>query len=103
MNFWWMVFWAGLGTYLMRTAGVWISPRWLQGNWLNQLPFAVILVMAVGSVASLMTAAPADVRQIIATLLASGAVIVTTLGKLPLVVCIAAGCLVFGILALSTP
>lgn len=103
MNFWWMVFLAGLGTYLMRSAGAWVSPRLLQADWLNQIPFAIILVMAVGSLASLLTYNPDRSMQPVATLIASAVVIAASLRKIPLVLCIILGCVVFGAIAPLTP
>jgi hypothetical protein len=47
MNVWWMIALSGMGTYLMRSAGVWVNPKLVQGRWLDHLPFAVILVITV--------------------------------------------------------
>lgn len=97
MNIGWMIFWAGLGTYLMRSTGVWLPHRWIPTRWLAHLPLAVILVMAIASLAGL-TPTPQDA---VSTLLAGAAVAIATLKRLPLAVCILIGCVVFG--ALTNP
>jgi len=95
MNFWWMVFLAGVGTYLMRSVGVWLPPQWVPSRWLAFLPLAVILVMAVSSLASFIGADQETWGMAIATF----AVIVASLKRLPLFACIAIGCGVFGAIA----
>jgi branched-subunit amino acid transport protein AzlD len=94
MNLTWVILLAGIGTYLMRSAGVWIAPQYTQFRWLDYLPFAVILVMAVGSVANL-NSTP---QEIIGAIAASLVVIGASFKKLPLVACIAIGCVMFGLI-----
>ena len=93
MNIWLVIFLAGLGTYLMRSAGVWVKS--LEARWLNHVPFAVILVMAISSISSL----SGTMQETVAALATSMIVIAATVKKLPLVLCIAIACLLFGILA----
>lgn len=95
MNIWWIIVCSGIGTYLMRSAGVWIDPKLVQGRWLEELPFAVILVITVSSLGSFTT----NSASLIAAIAASLAVIFTSWRKLPLIVCIAIGCAVYGLLA----
>lgn len=93
MNIWSIIFWAGLGTYLMRSCGVWVTSK-VQARWLNHVPFAVILVMAISSISSL----SGTMQEIVAAVLTSVIVVAASVKKLPLVVCIAAACLVYGML-----
>lgn len=95
MNIWLVIFLAGLGTYLMRSAGAWV--KFLEARWLNHVPFAVILVMAISSIFSV----SGTMQETVATLVTSVIVVAATVKKLPLVLCIAIACLVFGILASS--
>jgi branched-subunit amino acid transport protein AzlD len=95
MNIWWIIALTGIGTFLMRSAGVWVKPEFVQGRWLNHLPFAVILVIAISSLSGFTTTEQETIR----TILASAAVIAASLRQLPLVVCIAIGCGVFGVLS----
>lgn len=95
MNIWWMIALSGIGTYLMRSAGVWVNPKLVQGRWLEELPFAVILVITVSSLGGFTTNSTAFIASIAASL----AVIFTSWRKLPLIVCIAIGCVVYGLLA----
>ncbi|MBE9178997.1 AzlD domain-containing protein [Oculatella sp. LEGE 06141] len=88
----WVIFWGGIGTFLMRSAGVWIAPQYVNFRWLDYLPFAVILVMAVGSAFNLSDTG----QQTLAAIAASSAVVVANFKELPLIVCIAIGCVVFG-------
>lgn len=99
MNFWWMVFWAGVGTYLMRSVGVWLPPQWVPSRWLAFLPLAVILVMAVSSLASFVGADQAAAQETWGMAIATLAVVLASLKQLPLFVCIAIGCGVFGAIA----
>ncbi len=94
MNIWLIILLAGLGTYLMRSVGVWVSPKTLQVSWLNYVPFAVILVMTLSSVFSL----SGTIQETLAAIAAAAIVITASLRKLPLVLCIAMGCIVFGTL-----
>lgn len=94
MNIWWVIALTGLGTYLMRSTGVWVDPKLVQGRWLDHLPFAVILVISIVSLAATAT----TVQGTISTVAASLAVILASWRKLPLVVCVAIGCVVFGAL-----
>lgn len=95
MNIWWIIALSGMGTYLMRSAGVWVDPKLVQGRWLEELPFAVILVITVSSLDGLTT----NSTSLMAAIAASLAVIFTSWRKLPLIVCIAIGCVVYGLLA----
>lgn len=95
MNYWWAIFFAGIGTYLMRSAGAWVSPRWLKADWIGHLPFAVILVMAVSSIASFTNLA-AGWMPLVGAIAASLAVVFAALRRLPLGVCIVIGCALFG-------
>ncbi|HEY9646799.1 MAG TPA: AzlD domain-containing protein [Chroococcidiopsis sp.] len=99
MNLWWMIFLAGIGTYLMRSAGVWIDQRWQNAKWLSHLPFAVIFVMAVSSLIQFIAPPTETLMQPIGAIAASLSVIVASLRQLPLVACIAIGCLVYGAIA----
>ncbi len=95
MNIWLIILLAGLGTYLMRSIGVWVAPKSLQARWLNYVPFAVILVMTINSIVGM----SGTMQETGAALASSAIVVVASLKKLPLVLCIAIGCLVFGMLA----
>ncbi len=95
MNLWSMIFLAGIGTYLMRSAGVWVPARFVPTRWLTYLPLAVILVMAIASFSSLAT----TLSQTLAAAVAAIAVLLASLKKLPLYICIAIGCTVFGFLS----
>lgn len=95
MNLWGMIFLAGMGTYLMRSAGVWVPARLIPTRWLTYLPLAVILVMAIASLSSLTT----TVSQTWAAVAAAIAVLLASLKDLPLYACIAIGCVVFGFLS----
>jgi branched-subunit amino acid transport protein len=98
MTIGWVIFLAGLGTYAMRSTGLWVSAQMVQLRWLGYLPLAVILVMAVSSVSGLVgTGQAGTVQTTLAALVASAVVAVANLRRLPLVVCIALGCAVFGI------
>ena len=94
MNIWLIIFWAGLGTYLMRSCGVWVKSKF-QARWLNHVPFAVILVMAISSISSL----SGTMQETVAAIFTSMIVVAASLKNLPLVVCIAAACLVYGVIA----
>lgn len=83
---------AGIGTFLLRTAGVWLLERWVPTRWLSHLPLAVILAMAVASVMGLV----GQPSETVATLVATLAVVGGALCKWPLAVCILLGCVVFG-------
>lgn len=95
MNYWWAMFFAGIGTYLMRSAGAWVNPQWLKADWISQLPFAVILVMAVSSLASFITV-EAGWMPLLGAIVATLAVVIATWRRLPLGVCIVIGCAIFG-------
>jgi len=94
MEIWWMIFGAGVGTYLMRSAGVWVQTERLQLNWLIHLPFAVILVMVVSSIAQFVDSG--DRMTTVAAIAATLTVILSSLKSLPLMLCVAIGCIVFG-------
>lgn len=93
MTMGWVIFLAGLGTYAMRSTGIWVSAQVVQLRWLGYLPLAVILVMAVNSVSGLTGTG----QTTLAVVIASAVVVVANLKRLPLVVCIALGCAVFGL------
>lgn len=95
MNIIWAILLGGIGTYLMRSTGIWVPSQYVQLHWLNYLPVAVILVMAVSSISNLTGTLPESVGALAASL----AVILANLKNLPLVVCIAIGCVVFGLLS----
>lgn len=95
----WVIILAGIGTYLMRSAGVWLNPPAERITWLNHLPFAVILVMSVSSISGIADFGQTNWQQGIAAIAASLAVILASTRKLPLVVCILVGCVVFGAIA----
>ncbi|WOD40539.1 AzlD domain-containing protein [Nodosilinea sp. E11] len=98
MSIGWVIFLAGLGTYAMRSTGIWMPAQVVQLRWLGYLPLAVILVMAVSSVSGLVgTGQAATVQTTLAALVASAVVVVANLRRLPLVVCIALGCAAFGL------
>jgi branched-subunit amino acid transport protein len=99
MNIWWMIFLAGLGTYGMRSAGVWIPARLFHAKWLSHLPFAVIFVMAVGSVLSFVNPTSGDWAETWGAIAASLAVVIASLRQLPLIACVTIGCVVFGAIA----
>lgn len=92
MNIWLIIFWAGLGTYLMRSAGVWTKS--IEARWLNHVPFAVILVMTISSILSF----SGTMQETVAAFFTSVIVVAASLKKLPLVVCIAIACLVYGMI-----
>lgn len=93
MTMGWVIFLAGLGTYAMRSTGIWVSAQVVQLRWLGYLPLAVILVMAVNSVSGLTGTG----QTTLAVVIASAVVVVANLKHLPLVVCIALGCAAFGL------
>lgn len=97
MNIWLVIFIAGIGNYLMRCVGVWVNSDRLQAKWLAQVPFAVILVMVVSSLVSLVDVGESNLLTTLGALLASLAVILTNLKKLPLIFSIAIGCVLFGL------
>ncbi|QKD84296.1 branched-chain amino acid transporter [Thermoleptolyngbya sichuanensis A183] len=86
---------AGIGTFLMRTAGVWLPEAWVPTRWLAYLPLAVILAMAVASVMGLVS----QPSETVATILTTLAVVGGALCKWPLAVCILLGCGVFGMVS----
>lgn len=92
-----MIFVAGIGTYLMRSAGAWVPPRLFQAKWLNHLPFAVIFVMAVGSVLRFVDLTQGQWQETGGAIAASLVVVLASLRQVPLIGCIALGCLVFGL------
>ncbi|MDV2991765.1 MAG: hypothetical protein N4J56_001419 [Chroococcidiopsis sp. SAG 2025] len=94
MHVWWIILLAGLGTFLMRSVGIWVRTR-LQANWLDKIGFAVILVMATSSVADLGQSSV----EIWGAIAASIVVVVASIIKLPFLLRIAFGCLVFGAIA----
>lgn len=95
MNIWWLIALTGIGTFLMRSAGAWVKSELVQGRWLNHLPFAVILVITISSASSF-----TETQQgAISTILAGAAVIAASLRQLPLVICVAIGCAVFGLVS----
>jgi len=93
MNIWLIIFLSGLGTYLMRSVGIWATKP-VQFSWLHHIPFAVILVMAISSIFDL-SQTP---QQTLSAIAATTAVITASVFKLPLVLRIALGCLVFGVI-----
>jgi branched-subunit amino acid transport protein len=90
MNIWWVIFLAGIGTYLMRSAGVWLPPQFFQARWLNHLPLAVILVLTISSMVSL-SDSPIET---LATVAAGVVVAIASFKKVPLIFCVAIGCAV---------
>jgi branched-subunit amino acid transport protein len=92
MNIWWVIFLAGIGTYLMRSAGVWLPPQFFQARWLNHLPLAVILVLTISSMVSL-SDSPIET---LATVAAGVVVAIASFKKVPLIFCVAIGCAVWG-------
>ena len=91
---WLVIIFAGIGTYWMRSTGIWIPAKFFPTRWLTHLPLAVILVITVNSITTF-----ADTPQgILGAIAATLAVILANLKKLPIVVCIAIGCAVFGAL-----
>ena len=95
MHVWWVILLAGLGTFLMRSVGIWVRTDRLQAGWLDKVGFAVILVMATSSVADL----GQSTVEIWGAIAASIVVVVASIYKLPLLLRIAFGCLVFGAIA----
>ena len=89
-----MIFGAGVGTYLMRSAGAWVRTERLQMNWLTHLPFAVILVMVISSIAQFIDSG--NRMTTVAAIVASLAVTLSSLKQFPLMLCVAIGCVVFG-------
>lgn len=73
----------------MRSVGIWAT---IQSPWLHHVPFAVILVMAIGGVVDSSQTPPQTASAIAATIV----IIIASVFKLPLVLRIALGCLVFG-------
>jgi branched-subunit amino acid transport protein len=92
MNIWWVIFLAGVGTYLMRSAGVWLPPQFFQARWLNHLPLAVILVLTISSMVSL-SSSPVET---LATVMAGVMIAIASFKKVPLIFCVALGCGVWG-------
>ncbi|NJL56075.1 branched-chain amino acid transporter [bacterium] len=99
MNIWWVIFLAGIGTYLMRSAGVWLPPQLFQARWLNHLPLAVILVLTISSMVSL----SGSTLETLATVVAGAVVAIASFKKVPLIFCVAIGCGVWGAIASLTP
>ncbi len=95
MNVWWTVFFAGIGTYAMRSVGVWLPARWIPTRALTHLPLAVILVLTLSSLVQFTDTAGGTRGAIAASLI----VIIASFKKLPLVLCIVLGCAVFGLFA----
>lgn len=95
MNIWWIILLAGLGTFLMRSVGVWLRTERLQANWLDRIGFAVIVVMATSSVADL----GQSTVQTWGAIAASAVVVAASVVKLPFLLRIACGCIVFGAIA----
>ncbi|MGG6295908.1 AzlD domain-containing protein [Leptolyngbya sp. AN02str] len=95
MNIWWTIVLAGIGTYLMRSVGVWLPSKFIPSAWLAHLPLAVILVLTISSLTGFTETTSGTVGAIAASLVVG----VASWYKLPLVVCIALGCGVFGLLA----
>lgn len=89
-----VIFVGGIATYAMRSAGIWLRGSWTRAAWLDELPFAVILVLTVSSLAGLCE----TWREVGAGLLASGAIVVASRLKLPFIVGLAIGCGVYGLL-----
>ncbi|NJN59427.1 MAG: AzlD domain-containing protein [Leptolyngbyaceae cyanobacterium SL_5_9] len=81
MNIWWVIFLAGIGTYLMRSAGVWLPPQLFQARWLNHLPLAVILVLTISSMVSL----SGSTLETLATVVAGAVVAIASFKKVPLI------------------
>lgn len=75
MTIGWVIFLAGLGTYAMRSTGLWVSAQVVQLRWLGYLPLAVILVMAVSSVSGLTGTGQTSLAAVVA----SAAVVVANL------------------------
>lgn len=98
MNLPLVIFLGGIATYLLRSAGLWLGGGALQRPniqaLLDELPFAVILVLAVSSGAALC----ATPTQAGATGLALGAIALTQRWKLPVIVSLAIACLIYGAL-----
>lgn len=94
MEIWLLIFFAGMGTFLMRTAGVWLPERLVPSRWLTYLPLAVILVMAIASLSGF----AGMTRETLAMAIATVAVVLASLRNLPLFVCIGVGCVVFGMM-----
>jgi ABC-type amino acid transport system permease subunit len=95
---WLVIVFAGIGTYWMRSTGIWIPAKFFPTRWLAHLPLAVILVITVSSITSFTHTSQATLGAIVATL----AVVLANLKKLPIVVCIAIGCAVFGAMDYSS-
>ncbi|MGB3136533.1 MAG: AzlD domain-containing protein [Nodosilinea sp.] len=95
MTIWWVICLAGIGTYLMRSAGVWLPPQLFQARWLSHLPLAVIFVLTTSSMVSLSSSA----LETLATVTAGAAVAIASFKKVPLIFCVAIGCAVFGAIA----
>ncbi|OKH26268.1 AzlD domain-containing protein [Chroogloeocystis siderophila] len=94
MNIWIIILLAGLGTYLMRSVGIWATKP-IQSPWLHHIPFAVILVMAISGIIDLSQTPQTTKSAIAATVI----VITASVFQLPLVLRIVLGCLVFGAIA----
>ncbi|MBW4656221.1 MAG: AzlD domain-containing protein [Kaiparowitsia implicata GSE-PSE-MK54-09C] len=100
MTLWWTIVFAGLGTYAMRSVGVWLPARWIPTRALTHLPLAVILVLTLNSLVQFtdtdITGGTGGTGGAIA---ASLIVLIARFKKLPLVLCIVLGCAVFGLFA----
>lgn len=95
MYVWWVILLAGLGTFLMRSVGIWVRTDRLQASWLDKVGFAVILVMATSSVTDLGESSV----ELWGAIAASIVVVVASMIELPFLLRIALGCLVFGAIA----
>jgi len=91
MNIWLIIFLSGLGTYVMRSLGIWATKP-IQTLWLHHIPFAVIFVMAISGIVDLSQTPQTTKSAIAATIV----VIAASFFNLPLVLRIALGCLIFG-------
>ena len=89
-----VIFIGGIATYAMRSAGIWLRGSWTRAAWIDELPFAVILVLTVSSLAGICE----TWRELGAGLLASGAIVAATRWKLPVIVGLAIGCGVYRLL-----
>jgi len=94
MNLPFVILLGGIATYLMRSAGLWLRGRWSQAQWLDELPFAVILILTLSSVIALCETP----IQALAAGLSLSAIALSQYFKLPVIVSLAIACLIYGAL-----
>lgn len=93
MSIWFVILFAGLGTYLMRSGGIFYNKNWGGSSWLDHIRIAVLLVMVVDG----LFAMTRTQSEFLAMFIASLVTLATSMARLPLVVRMLFGCVVYGI------